>query len=294
MFVPMKEMLEHASERGYAVMACNCCNMENALAVVEAATEEHSPVIINISPRQYKIHAELDAMVPMVRNLAECSPVPMALNLDHGQECADIVRAINAGFTSIMIDGSALPYEENRDITRTVCQMAHAAGATVEAELGHVGQAADGDGRTDDMYTNVERAVCFVEETGVDALAVAIGTAHGKYPEGFVPKLDFQRLTELKEALKVPLVLHGGSGAGEENIRHAIECGISKINVCTDVFAVGRDRIAEVLDEQPNIDYMLLMDEAQAAMKEYIRGYMRMIGSSGKCDYVLSTAKPSD
>ena len=109
-----------------------------------------------------------------------------------------------------------------------------------------------------------------------------------------MPKLDFQRLTELREALKVPLVLHGGSGAGEENIRHAIECGISKINVCTDVFAVGRDRIAEVLDEQPNIDYMLLMDEAQAAMKEYIRGYMRMIGSSGKCDYVLSTAKPSD
>ena len=294
MFVPMKEMLDHASENGYAVMACNCCNMENACAVVEAATEERSPVIVNISPRQFKIHADLDAMVPMVRSLAEKAPVPVALNLDHGQECADVVRALDYGFTSIMFDGSALPYEENRDVTRLVCSMAHARGASVEAELGHVGQAADGDGRTDDMYTNVEQAVRFVEETGVDALAVAIGTAHGKYPEGFVPKLDFERLAELKAALKMPLVLHGGSGAGGENIRRAIAGGINKINVCTDVFSVGRDKMAAILAERPGIDYMLLMDEVQAAMREYIREYMRLIGSAGRCAYVLSTAKAMD
>ncbi|MDY2778021.1 MAG: class II fructose-bisphosphate aldolase [Collinsella sp.] len=294
MFVSMKDMLDHANEHGYAVMACNSCNMEVARAVIEAAELERSPIIVNISPRQFKLHADLDAMVPMVSSLAKRAAVPVALNLDHGQERADIVKALSYGFTSIMFDGSALPYEENRDVTRLVVSMAHAQGASVEAELGHVGQASDGDGQKVDFFTDVETAVRFVGETGVDALAVAIGTAHGKYPEGFVPQLDFDRLSELKDALKMPLVLHGGSGAGERNIQRAIECGINKINVCTDVFAIGRDRIAEVLHDDPGRDLMLLMEEAQVAMREYIRGYMRMIGSSGRCDYTLSTAKALD
>lgn len=294
MFVSMKEMLDHANEHRYAVMACNSCNMEVARAVIEAAELERSPVIVNISPRQFKLHADLDSMVPMVKNLAERASVPVALNLDHGQEREDIVKALAYGFTSIMFDGSALPYEENRDVTRLVASMAHALGASVEAELGHVGQASEGDGERSDFFTDVETAARFVRETGVDALAVAVGTAHGKYPKGFVPKLDFKRLSDLKEALGIPLVLHGGSGAGEENIKRAIECGINKINVCTDVFAVGRDRIAEVLGDDPEKDLMLLMGEAQVAMREYIRNYMRMIGSSGRCDYVLSTAKACD
>ena len=294
MYVSMKAMLDHANVNGYAIMACNCCNMENALAVVRAATAEGSPVIINISPRQFKLHADLSAMVPMVKNLAQEASVPVALNLDHGQLRADVVRAIRCGFSSVMFDGSALPYEENQSVTQDVVAMAHGMGISVEGELGHVGQASEGDGEKVDFYTNVDSAVEFVRETGVDALAVAVGTAHGKYPAGYVPTLDFNRLAELKAALKMPLVLHGGSGSGEENIRRAVEGGINKINVCTDVFALGRDHIAATLAKNPAIDYMDLMESAQGAMEEYIRSYMRLIGSSGRYDYVLSSEKALD
>lgn len=294
MYVSMKDMLDHACAHNYAIMACNCCNMETALAIVHAATEEKSPVIINISARQFNAHADLKAMVPMIKNLAQKAPVPIALNLDHGMEHKDVLACVQAGFSSIMFDGSALPYEKNLEITKMVVAMSHGVGASVEAELGHVGQAAAGDGENTDFFTDVDTAVEFVEQTGVDALAVAVGTAHGKYPKGFVPKLDFERLSELKAALKMPLVLHGGSGSGEENIRRAVACGINKINVCTDVFAVGRDRIAEALAENPSIDLMDLMDEAQKAMEEYIRGYMQMIGSSGRYFYSRTASAPCD
>lgn len=294
MIVSMKDMLHHAHINHYAVMAINCCNMECAKAIINAAQEENSPVIINISPRQWKTHANLDATTPMILHMAQKVSVPIALNLDHGQEYNDIVDAIQHGFTNIMFDGSALPYQENLERTALVSDLAHANGCSIEAELGHVGQAAAGDGLTDDLYTNVEQAIEFVKKTQVDALAVAIGTAHGKYPEGYVPHLDFTRLKELKEALDMPLVLHGGSGAGEENIQKAIKLGINKINVCTDVFAVGRDQMIISLSHNPKIDLMDLCHEAELAMKDYICSYMRMIGSSQRYCYSMSIKKECD
>lgn len=294
MFVSMKEMLHHADKNYYAIMAINCCNMECAKAIIGAAEEECSPVIINISPRQWKSHAALETMTPMIQNMAQKASVPIALNLDHGQEYTDVVDAIQHGFTNIMFDGSALSYQDNLEKTALVSDLAHASGCSIEAELGHVGQASAGDGLTDDFYTNVEQAVEFVKQTNVDALAVAIGTAHGQYPEGYVPHLDFQRLKELKDALQMPLVLHGGSGAGQENIQKAVALGINKINVCTDVFAVGRNQMKSALEKNPYIDLMDLCHEAEIAMKKYICSYMQMIGSSRRYCYHISNKKEFD
>lgn len=282
MYVSMKEMLKHASENKYAVMACNCINYEQAKAICEAAAEEAAPVIIDIAPRQMKLHATPEVMAPMIKEIAEPLDVPVALNLDHGADYHDIVRCLKAGYSSVMVDASSYGFEENVRRTRLITSLAHEYGASVEAELGHVGQAAAGDGRSADMYTNVDMACEFVERTGCDALAVAIGTAHGKYPEGFVPQLDFDRLAELKEALKMPLVLHGGSGAGEENIRRVVELGINKINVCTDLFNYQRDQIRTELNENPDVEYLYMQIHSQEEGKRYIRDYMRMIGSSGR------------
>lgn len=282
MYVSMKEMLKHASENKYAVMACNCINYEQAKAICEAAAEEAAPVIIDIAPRQMKLHATPEVMAPMIKEIAEPLDVPVALNLDHGADYHDIARCLKAGYSSVMVDASSYDFEENVRRTRLITSLAHEYGASVEAELGHVGQAAAGDGRSADMYTNVDMACEFVERTGCDALAVAIGTAHGKYPEGFVPQLDFDRLAELKEALKMPLVLHGGSGAGEENIRRVVELGINKINVCTDLFNYQRDQIRAELNENPDVEYLYMQIHSQEEGKRYIRDYMRMIGSSGR------------
>lgn len=294
MLVSMKEMLHHADKNNYAIMAINCCNMECAKAIIGAAETECSPVIINISPRQWKSHASLDATVPMIQSMAQKTYVPIALNLDHGQEYNDVVDAIQHGFTNIMFDGSALPYQENLERTALISDLAHASGCSIEAELGHVGQASAGDGASDDFYTHVDQAVEFVKQTHVDALAVAIGTAHGQYPQGYVPHLDFQRLKELKAALQMPLVLHGGSGAGQKNIQKAVALGINKINVCTDVFAVGRDRMKTSLEENPHIDLLDLCHGAEMAMKEYICSYMQMIGSSQRYCYCMSVKKEFD
>ena len=282
MYVNMKYILDNASRDGYAVMAVNSVNMEMARAVIEAAEEEHSPIIVQFGVGQMKKLAHPDQMVPMIKAMAEKATVPVCLNLDHGPSFEAEVDAIQRGFSNVMIDASSLPYEENVRRTRQIVDLAHAKGISVEAELGHVGQAADGDGKTSDMYTNVEQAVAFVKETGVDALAVAIGTAHGKYPAGYVPVLDFNRLKELKAALKMPLVLHGGSGSGEENIRKAVEGGINKINVCTDAFHAAEVAMKAAWAENPNLNYMEICAGAEAAVKQFVKDYIRVIGSNNR------------
>lgn len=294
MYVSMKEMLLHAHRNHYAVMAINCVNMEQAKAIIQAAAEEHSAVIINISPRQMKAHGHGEILAPMIRGMAERVPVPVAFNLDHGATYEDISKAIEYGFSSVMIDSSSCEFEENVRRTQMIASLAHGRGLSCEAELGHVGQASQADNRKIDLYTNVEQAKEFVERTGCDCLAVAIGTAHGSYPEGFVPRLDFQRLRELKERLAMPLVLHGGSGAGEENIKKAVACGINKINVCTDLFKHARKATADALAEHPEIDYMDLCIAAQNAMKAFIKDYMRMIGSSGRYTFEKSDGPELD
>lgn len=282
MLVNMKYLLDNANRDGYAVMAVNSVNMEMARAVIEAASEEHSPIIVQMGKGQMAKLAHPDDIIPMIIDMAERVDVPVCLNLDHGPDFETEVDAMHRGFTNVMIDASSLPYEENVRRTRMIVDLAHAQGISVEAELGHVGQAADGDGKTSDMYTNVEQAKDFVARTGIDALAVAIGTAHGKYPAGYVPKLDFERLAELKAALKMPLVLHGGSGSGEENIRKAVAGGINKINVCTDAFHAAEIAMKEKWEKEPGTDYLNIMMTAEAAIKKFVKEYIRMIGSNDR------------
>lgn len=294
MYVSMKEMLWHAHENNYAIMAINCVNMEQAKAIIQAAAEEHSAVIINISPRQMKAHGHPEIMAPMIRNMAEKVQVPVAFNLDHGGNYEDIAYAIQCGFSSVMIDSSSYEFEENVRRTSIVATLAHAKGLSCEAELGHVGQANQQDNVKTDLYTNVEQAKEFVERTHCDCLAVAIGTAHGSYPKGFVPTLDFERLKSLKETLQMPLVLHGGSGSGDENIKKVVACGINKINVCTDLFKYGRQAMADAIAANPDIDYMDVNMAAQEAMKKFIRRYMRLIGSSERYIFEKSTGPELD
>ncbi|MBE6108328.1 MAG: class II fructose-bisphosphate aldolase, partial [Erysipelotrichaceae bacterium] len=282
MYVSMTDILQDAHKNNYAVMAVNSINMEMARAVISAAEEERSPIIVNIGMGQMKKHAHANVMVPMIKKLAEEAKVPVALNHDHGQDLDFIIGCIQDGFSSVMIDASSFPFEENVRRTSTIVKLAHPHNICVEAELGHVGQAADGDNSKADLYTDPEQAKKFVELTGVDALAVAVGTAHGSYPKGYVPKLDFERLTLLKKTLDMPLVLHGGSGSGEENIRKAVACGINKINVCTDAFNVAQKAMVDRMAENPKADYLDLCMTAEAAMKEFVKNYIRVIGSNNR------------
>lgn len=282
MLVSMKSILEDADKNNYGVMAMNSINLEMARAGIKAAEEERSPIIIQFGPGQMKNHAHREEMFPLVKAMAEKVTVPVALNLDHGMDFSVIADCINMGFTNVMFDGSSLPYEENLKKTQMICSLAHSVGCSVEAELGHVGQASDEDDESSDLFTDPSMAKKFVEYTGVDALAVAIGTAHGNYPKGKIPKLDFERLTELKMCLKMPLVLHGGSGAGNDNLRKAVSLGINKINVATDAFSIAKKGMLEAMKEDPNMDYMHICMEVEETVKHFVKDYMNVIGSSNR------------
>lgn len=285
MLVSMKAILDDANKNYYGVMAMNSINMEMARAGIMAAEEERSPIIIQFGPGQMKNHAHAEEMLPVIKELAKRVSVPVALNLDHGTDFYVIADCINRGFTNVMFDGSSLPYEENVSRTAIIAALAHGMGCSVEGELGHVGQAINSDDSDVDLYTDPDQALDFVQRTGVDALAVAIGTAHGAYPKGKIPKLDFERLRKLKETLNMPLVLHGGSGSGEENLKKAVSCGINKINVCTDAFEAGKKSMLMALEQTPDMDYMHLCMAAEAGIKTFVKDYMNVIGSSGRYIY---------
>jgi fructose-bisphosphate aldolase class II len=294
MFANMKAILDHANKHGYAVMAMNSINMEMARGAIAAAEELHSAIIIQMGPGQMARHAHMTEMYPLVKEMADRASVPVCLNMDHGSKFPDMIACIQMGFTNVMFDGSSLPYEENIKRTEMICALAHAQGISVEAELGHVGQAVDADDEHADFLTNPAQAKEFVERTGVDALAVAIGTAHGAYPKGKIPHLDFDRLKELKGILQMPLVLHGGSGSGEENIRKAVAGGINKINVATDAFQVAKDSFLKAYNEDPNRDYVALSMATEQGVKEFVKNYIGMIGSADRYFYGEAVSKSKE
>lgn len=282
MLTTMKSILDAANRDNYAVMAVNSINLEIVRAVINAANDKKSPIIVQMGPSQMKKHAHPEDMAPMVKRMAEEAKVPVALNLDHGSDLDTIISCIQHGFTNVMIDASSLPYEENIKRTKLVVDLAHQKGISVEAELGHVGQADAGDYGNADLLTNVEQAYDFVNRTGVDALAVAFGTAHGSYPEGYIPKLDFERLAQIKEKLKMPLVMHGGSGSGDENVKKAVNNGINKINVCTDVFKVAKENILNTVKENPKADFLEISISVENAVYKFVSDYIDLIRSSNR------------
>ncbi len=280
--VPAGELLRQAEEGGYAVGAFNCNNMEILQAIIAAAEAECAPVIVQASQGAIG-YAGIEYIAAMALAAAARARVPVALHLDHGTSFEQVVRCIRAGFTSVMIDGSKLPLPENIILTKKVVEVARAAGVTVEAELGRIGGTED-DIAVDEReahFTDPQEAALFVRETGIDALAVAVGTAHGTYREK--PQLDFPRIAKIKASTGIPLVLHGSSGVPEEDIRQAVRLGVRKVNIDTDIRQAFTAALRKALDENPReIDPRRVLGPGRTAAQEVIREKIRIFGSSNK------------
>nr|WP_041728789.1 class II fructose-bisphosphate aldolase [Clostridium sp. SY8519] len=256
MLVSMNEVLREPCEKGYAVGAFNAYNLEALQAIIEAAEETGKGVIINYA----EVHAPLipiEEIAPLMIHYAEKASVPVCLNLDHGTTVESCMQAMRLGFTSVMIDCSALSYEENVETTALVTRLAHSVGVSVEAELGHVFTSDIGmEGVEEDdaeqmdvssMYTDPDTAKDFVEKTGVDALAICFGTAHGIYKTK--PVLDLDRITEIREKIDMPFVMHGGSGLSKEEFQTAIRNGIRKVNYYTYMALTGGKAVKDAMDQ---------------------------------------------
>lgn len=282
MLVSGKEIFQEAKKGKYAVGAFNLNNMEILQSIIEAAEAEKSPVIIQASQGGLK-YAGIEYVAGMARIAAEKASVPIALNIDHGTSFEQIVQCVRHGFTAVMIDGSKLPFEENIALTKRVTEVAHPNGISVEAELGKIGGVEDDIvvSARDATFTDPDEAAEFAERTNCDALAVAIGTAHGVYHGE--PKLDFERLEEISKKTDVPLVLHGASGVPDEAIGRAIPYGIVKINIDTELRMAFADAVKRVATEKPDeIDPRKILGPAKEAMFEVVRKKMRLFGSSNK------------
>lgn len=280
--VPLTAVLDKAGREGYAVGAFNCNNMEVVQAIALAAAAENAPVIIQASQGAIK-YAGLEYIIALAREAAASVIVPVVLHLDHGTSLEQVVRCIRYGFTSVMFDGSKLPLEENIRLTRQVVEMARAVGVSVEAELGKIGGTED-DITVDEaeaLFTNPEEAQTFYRETGVDALAVAIGTAHGRYKGE--PKLDFKRLKRIAALVECPLVLHGSSGVPDDSIRRAISLGVRKVNIDTNIREAFVGAVREHLQAHPDeIDPRNVLKPAREAAVAVIREKIAVFGSSGR------------
>ena len=274
MLVTLEEILKDAEERKYGVGLFNMLNLEMARGIIEAAEEEKSPLILGVA----EVHLPLipfDYACMIMNKTAKEASVPVCLHFDHGTDFDKIKAAIDGGFTSVMYDGSALPYEENIANTKKISTIAHAKGVSVEAELGHVGGAEGGaDDGVEEMYTKVEQVNDFIERADIDALAVAIGTAHGQYKKK--PKLDINRLADIYAISKKPLVLHGGSGLSDEDFRNTIKNGIRKVNICTEMCVALREAYLV------SANHEILFNDGKNAVKEVVKGKMQLFGSSNK------------
>jgi fructose-bisphosphate aldolase class II len=304
MLVTNKDLLVPARRKGYAVGAFNVNNLETVLAVAEAATEEKSPAIIAVTPSAIK-YAGLPYLSKIVKIAAESSSVPMSLHLDHGEDYETVSKCVGAGFTSVMIDGSHLKFKENIALTKKVVDLARPKGVSVEAELGRLAGIEEKTVEEKEaILTDPDSAKEFVSRTGVDALAVAVGTSHGAYKFKAEAKLDFERLKVISRKISQPLVLHGASsvpawliekaakygaelggakGISEEHIKKAISLGVAKINIDTDLRLAFTAAVREVLANQPKeFDPRKILGPAKEAMKEVVKGKTRLFGSSGK------------
>lgn len=279
--VTTKQMLLDAQKNRYAVGAFNVENMEMVQAVIEAAEELRAPVIMQTTPSTVK-YADVDYFYAAVKVAAKKATVPVAMHLDHGNSFDLAMRALRAGYTSIMIDGSHQSFEENIRITKSVVDACHPAGICVEAELGKVGGKEDDlDGGDKNPYTNPEEAKIFAETTGIDSLAVAIGTAHGVYKG--IPFIDLERLSEIRKIVSIPLVLHGTSGVPDDTVRECIKRGMCKVNYATDLRIAFTNGVNSVLNKQPEtIDPKKYLAQGREEVKAYVKSKILVCGSENK------------
>lgn len=276
MLVNSKEILLQAKAGGYGVPAPDFIDLDSARTYVRVAERVGKPIILSFA-QVLKDVISLEEAALIGRFLAESAEVPIVLHLDHGIDEAYIKRAIELGFTSVMIDASMESFEENVRRTRIITDFAHDRGVTVEAEIGHVGQGGSYSNYSDSdsIYTTVEEAEAFVQQTNVDSLAVSIGTAHGVYKGNGTPELNFERLRELARVIPVPLVLHGGSGSGDDNLHRCTVEGIAKINIFTDFLTGAMNEIAK---EKP-ADYLALKRTVDKGMADVLEHYFSIFSN---------------
>jgi len=277
--VTMREILQDARKRKYAVGGFNVFNFETLGAVVEVAEELKTPLVLGIPERLFKF-VDVDTLSAAMVRAAQKSSVPTALHLDHAHTYDGIMKAISWGFTSVMYDGSNLPFMDNLTRTKEICRIAHSLGISVEGELGYVGYCDNINGINDENLVNADMAAEFVGKTKVDALAVAIGTNHGAYRGS--PRLNFSRIEELNNAIDIPLVMHGGSKLGKEDYQNSIGSGISKINIATDMSLAAAEKLKTELGKIPTTNYIHLMSVVKKGVKDSVRSYMLNFGCISK------------
>lgn len=266
MLVSGKEILDVASSENFAVPAFNISDYSMFKAIMDISEEKQSPVMIAIHPDEMH-HIGTDVM-PAIIQRAHKSSVPVAIHWDHGGSYEEMIEAIQAGFTSVMIDASMLPYEENVALAKRVVELAHPVGVSVEAELGTIGSTDEyAEAGTDTIiYTDPEVAVDFVEKTGIDSLAIAIGTRHGLYPDDLTPELKLDLLDEINSVVDIPLVLHGGSNNPDQEIGESVRRGINKINISSDIKAAYYTKMREVLQDQKMREPNAIQPPSEEAM----------------------------
>jgi len=277
-----KAILDIANEHNFAVPAFNISDYAMFNGIVEISESKSAPVILGIHPDEVK-HVGVE-MIAAVTERAHRSSVPIAIHWDHGANYEQILTAIRNGFTSVMIDGSSLPFEENVALSKKVVDAAHAVGLSVEGELGTIGKTDDEaeDGSDAIIYTNPEDALRFVEATGVDSLAVAIGTRHGIYPETLKPELELDLLRQIKDKVLIPLVLHGGSNNPNDEIAQAVKLGINKINISSDIKVAYHKKMREVLADESLREPLIIQPPCIEAMKAVAGQKIDLFDAAGK------------
>ena len=278
MLVTLKDILQDAEDRKYGVGLFNMLNLEMARGIIAAAEETRSPLILGVA----EVHLPtipFDYASHIMMKIAKEATVPVCLHFDHGTDYKKIMTAIKAGFTSVMYDGSALPYETNIANTKEISKVAHAVGCSVEAELGHVGGAeGGGDDGHEAQYTRVDQVNDFIKRADIDALAVAIGTAHGQYT--VKPKLDINRLAEIYKVSTKPLVLHGGSGLSDDDFRNTIKNGIRKVNICTEMCLAEYKAYEYAYGNSHSFE--IALQTAKKIVQEIVKEKMILFDSAGK------------
>lgn len=274
MLINLKQILDMAEEGGYAIPAFNVYNMETVMGIIRAAEEAKSPVIIQSYSRLFT-NEEGYFVSPIVLAAAKRASVPACFHLDHGAGKTEVIRALRYGASGIMIDNSNLPFDENKKATKEVVEMCDAVGIPVEGELGHIGSVNDAEMQE---FTKVDEAVEFVDKTGVCALAILVGTAHGRYKKA--PKLDIQRISDMHKATDAHLVLHGGSGVPDDQLKAAVDAGIRKINFGTDVCYSFLDKVFETSRDLVAID--LFMKDAIESVKEFALTKIDLLGARNR------------
>lgn len=283
MLVDLSQILGPARKNRFAVGAFNVTESTMFKAVVEQAETDHAPLIVQVSPNEFAFAEKEQYLYFTVR--LQRSPIPFALHFDHAKDYESCVRAVQAGFSSVMIDGSRLPYEENVRLTRRVVEMAHAGGVSVEGEIGCIGETEDFEhGVIRDMiYSTPEDAARFCRDTGVDALAVSIGTVHGLIPKGYMPCLQQERLKAIAAAVHTPLVLHGGSGIPEEQIEKACKNGISKVNISSEFKRAYYQSVRRFVERNPEkVSPTLVAEAAVKEVKAVVHKKLTVFGAIGQ------------